>query len=107
MAYLFGSRARGASHAASDVDLGILFQGGDAMRALDLAGTLERATRVPVDVIDLEHASPDVIHRVLRDGILLVERDKGRRVRFEVASRAAYLDLLPVLRRIRSARGAA
>jgi hypothetical protein len=29
-------------------------------------------------------ASPDLVHRVLRDGILVLEKDASRRGRFEV-----------------------
>jgi len=32
----------------------------------------------------------DLIHRVLRDGILVYEQDRSRRIRFEVQARNAY-----------------
>ena len=41
----------------------------------------------------------------MRDGQLLFDRDPAARVRFEVAARNAYFDILPMLERYR--RGAA
>jgi hypothetical protein len=43
---------------------------------------------------------------VLRDGQLLIERDRRARSAFEVARRNEYFDLLPYLRQYRQ-RGAA
>jgi hypothetical protein len=107
-AYLFGSFARGEAKATSDVDLGLLYRVEPA-RTLDsppvrLEGRLERALDRPVQVVVLNSAPPDLVHRVLRDGILLHESDRSARIRFEVASRNAYFDLLPVLRRYRRSR---
>jgi len=48
------------------------------------------------------YAAPtDLVHRVLRDGSLLVDRDKPMRIRFEVDARNRYFDLQPFLRRYR------
>ena len=49
----------------------------------------------------LNRAPVDLIHRVLRDGILLKESDPSARIRFEVKARREYFDLLPILRRYR------
>ena len=49
----------------------------------------------------LNRAPSDLIHRVLRDGILVLARDPGARIRFEVAARNRYFDLQPFLRRYR------
>lgn len=104
-AWLFGSRARGTERANSDVDVAILLRE-DPPRTLDglmldlqddLAGELGR----PVDLVVMNHAPADLVHRVLRDGELLIENDRSRRVRFEVARRAEFFDLLPILRRYR------
>jgi predicted nucleotidyltransferase len=104
-AYLFGSVARGSAHDASDVDVAVLLDK-DPSRTyeglpLPLEGALERVIRRPVQVVVLNQAPVDLVHRVLRDGLLVCDRDKGARIRFEVRARAAYLDLLPVLRRYR------
>ena len=94
-AYLFGSLARGDDHPSSDADVGVLFSS-DPPRTL--AG-LHFDRRVQLVV--LNRAPADLIHRVLRDGILLLDRDPSARIRFEVRSRNAYFDLLPILRRYR------
>jgi hypothetical protein len=47
----------------------------------------------------------DLAHRVLRDGLLLLERDRSARIRFEVRARNEYFDLLPHLRRYRRKAG--
>lgn len=57
--------------------------------------------RAEVDLVVLNAASPDLVHRVLRDGILLLERDRPARIAFEVRARNAYFDLQPVLARYR------
>ena len=49
----------------------------------------------------LDRAPVDLVHRVLRDGLLVLDRDPPRRIRFEMRARLEYLDLLPVLRRYR------
>lgn len=104
-AYLFGSQARGTARDGSDVDVAVLFAQ-DPPRTfeglpLDLESELERFLGLPVQVVSLNHAPADLIHRVLRDGILLLDRDRSKRIRFEVRSRNEYFDLLPILRRYR------
>jgi uncharacterized protein len=108
-AYLFGSEARGTAARRSDVDVAVLYEGdpppGLAGLGIELAGDLERLLRRPVDVVSLNRASPDLVHRVLRDGHLLLDRDPSRRIAFEVRSRNEYFDLLPYLRRYRGLEG--
>lgn len=103
--YLYGSVARGRARETSDLDLGLLFArpperrlGGLPSRIED---ELEAALRQPVEVVTLNAAPPDLVHRVLRDGILVHEADRSARVRFEVAARNAYFDLQPILREYR------
>lgn len=105
-AYLFGSYARGEPRRRSDIDIAVLFpeEGrteGLSGPAATLRGDLERLLRREVDLVDMRSAPVDLIHRVLRDGRLLVERDAGERVRFEVDARNRYFDLLPHLERYR------
>jgi predicted nucleotidyltransferase len=114
-AYLFGSFARGEQTRSSDVDVALLFpaesQLPDARTVLSGAvnavrGDLERLLRRPVDVVDLRVAPVDLVHRVLRDGQLLVQRDARERVRFEVDKRNEYFDLQPFLNRYRRGQAA-
>ncbi len=100
--YLFGSVARGEARAGSDLDLGILFAA-DPPATLGapqfaLEAPLERLFGCPVQVVALNHASADLVHRVLRDGRLVLDRDRAARIRFEVRSRNEYFDMAPIRR---------
>lgn len=110
-AYLFGSHARGAARHASDLDVAVLLRGDPprtlAELPLDLASELEQNTGLPVDLVVLNDAPADLVHRVLRDGVLLLDRDRSLRLRFEVAMRNRFFDLQPVLRRYRGQRATA
>lgn len=103
--YLFGSVARGDAGDASDVDVAVLFRSeppaGLASLALPLEGELERRIGQCVQLVVLNRAPVDLVHRVLRDGVLVLDRDPGARIRFEVQTRNEYFDLLPLLRRYR------
>ena len=107
-AYLFGSRARGTAGAESDVDIALWLK--TAPRTLEelpleLGAQLEQQLGTKADVVVLNGASTDLIHRVLRDGVLLVERDRSARIRFEVRARSDYFDLLPIRNAYRYGRG--
>ena len=104
-AYLFGSVARGTDSSNSDIDVGILLRTAPSGELNDLRfeleGHLERVLGRRTQVVILNNAPPDLLHRVLRDGRLLVERDRAARIRFEVRARNEYFDLLPILKRYR------
>jgi predicted nucleotidyltransferase len=108
-AWLFGSRARGEARADSDVDVAVLFGRPRPTRLEELPvallAELERAVGREVDLVILDGADPDLIHRVLRDGVLLAEHDRGARIAFEVRARNEYFDLAPVRERYRRAAG--
>ncbi len=104
-AYLFGSTARGTAGPRSDVDVGVLFEK-DPPHTIDGAGfdieaELERRLKRPVQIIVLNWAPPDLVHRVLRDGRRVVDASPSRRIAFEVRSRSEYFDLERHLRRYR------
>jgi predicted nucleotidyltransferase len=104
-AYLFGSVARGTARARSDVDVGVLYAVAPPHTLeglpLDLEGRIERLLGRPAQVIVLNTAPVNLVHRVLRDGVLLLDRDPGARIRFEVRARNEYFDLQPILARYR------
>jgi uncharacterized protein len=103
--YLFGSFARGTANASSDVDLAILYsrspEGTLESQPFRLEAELEKLIRRPIQIVVLNTAPVDLIHRVMRDGRIIVENDRRARVSFEVRARNAYFDLLPHLRRYR------
>ncbi|HVR41761.1 MAG TPA: nucleotidyltransferase domain-containing protein [Thermoanaerobaculia bacterium] len=103
--YLFGSVGRMEARADSDVDVGVLFEKIppstlDSM-PFQLDGELEELLRTEVDVVSLNTASADLRYRVIRDGRIVLDADRSRRLAFEVATRNEYWDLLPILRRVR------
>lgn len=100
--YLFGSAARGEARPDSDVDVGVLYAVEPpptlASPHFALEGELERALGRPVQVIVLNRAPADLVHRVLRDGLLVLDLDPAARIRFEVQRRNEYFDLAPLRR---------
>ena len=104
-AYLFGSMARGTAGPASDVDVGILYSEEPPRTlkglGLGLEGEMEKFLQRPVQVVVLNRAPVDLIIRVLRDGRLLLDRERSKRVQFEVRARNEFWDLEPILRRYR------
>lgn len=108
-AYLFGSTARGSRREASDVDVAVLLSE-EPSRTLaglrfELAAELEVAIGLAVQLVILNRAPADLVHRVLRDGVLLVDRDPSARIRFEVRRRNEFFDLQPILHRYRRLEG--
>lgn len=101
-AYLFGSVARGTARPESDVDIGVLYSEPPPATlkgmGFELEGDLERLLGLPVQVVVLNRAPVDLVIRVLRDGKLLVDRDRSKRLRFEVRSRFEFWDLEPYLK---------
>jgi len=107
--YMFGSVARGEGGADSDVDIAVLYgkpvEPGLAGLKLALAGDIEERLGRRVDLVVLDNQPPDLIHRVLRDGLLVLESNRSARIRFEVTARNEYFDVLPMLQRYRRPRG--
>lgn len=100
-AYLFGSYARGEARSGSDLDIAVLLRQTPASSLMNptvkLRGELERQFHIPVDLIVMNSAPVDLIHRILRDGVLLTSQDSPKRIAFEVKARNDYFDLLPHL----------
>lgn len=95
--YLFGSIAAGKAGPNSDVDLAVLFDPElSKERKFDLRlhyiFKLEDGIGMPVDVVDLSTVSLVFQHRVLRTGVLVYEKDKKKRIMYEVCLRREYFD---------------
>ena len=108
LGYLFGSGARGRPRPSSDFDVAVLVDDDRAAGSAGINRTMRRlAARlgavVPaalLHIVVLNAAPPLLRHRVLRDGVLLFERDETERVRFAVRAIRAirdYQDILPRL----------
>lgn len=101
-AYLFGSQARGRTSPLSDIDVAVLVDpafGSDErfQLRLDLIAQVTCLMRTErVDLITLNDAPILLRHRVVRDGELLLERDRAARVRFETLTILEYLDTKPL-----------
>jgi predicted nucleotidyltransferase len=109
--YVFGSVARGTSRDDSDVDIGVLFAVApeptfDA-QPFGLEGELERYLGRAVQIVVLNRAPVDLRSRVLRDGRLVLDRDRSARIAFEVQTRNEAFDLEPMLRQYRRRTGGA
>lgn len=103
--YLFGSVARGDAGPRSDVDVGVLFQTAPVPSlisdVLRIEGELEDLLGIRCQVVSMNTAPVDLAIRVLRAGVLLLDRDKSVRIRYEVRTRNEYFDLEPHLLRYR------
>lgn len=103
-AYLFGSYARGRATSSSDIDIAVLFNLPEENsfarfeRCLDLEMALQDIARRPVQVIDLETAPLLLQRQVRKHGKLILEKDRRRRVNFEVRSRRTCLEMQRVYR---------
>lgn len=107
--YLFGSVAKDAAGPDSDIDIGVLYRTPPPPTLdagpLDLEAALERHLQHHVEVVVLNHAPVDLRARVLRDGRLVVDRDRSARIQFEVRTRNEAFDFEPVLHEYRAPRG--
>ena len=103
--YLFGSVARGDDRPGSDVDVGVLYRRDPPATfeglPLRLEGEIQRQLGRATQVVTLNTAPADLRARVLRDGVLILDRDTSARIRFEVQTRNEWFDLQPVLREYR------
>ncbi len=93
VAYLFGSRARGETHARSDVDFAVLFENPsvDAYRSLwaELHSVL---SPLPFDLVELNSADPVLSFRVIREGKPVFFRTAEELNEFELRAWQRYQD---------------
>jgi len=95
--YLFGSYVKSKERHGSDLDIGILHKTDtDPLKKfennLEFAIQLEEITGIPVDIVDLEKVNTYILHQMMLNKILVLDKDPKRRVDFEVARRKEYFD---------------
>lgn len=101
LAVLFGSAARGAIGAKSDLDIGVLLRGRDENGLLpELRITLERATGRVVDLISLHEAPPLLRFEIARGGRVLVQRDPHGWADFRAHAMIDWWDWAPTARMV-------
>ncbi len=111
-AYLFGSHARGAGQAHSDIDVAVFIdedtiEPGPFGYQSELTSTLMSGLGTnAVDVVVLNSAPPLLYHRVLRDGSRLFARDLRATTVREGRALSRYCDFAPHLAKIDSVLGA-
>lgn len=101
-AMLIGSQARGEAGPLSDVDIAVWHEPDMDWKQswnlqLSLIGAAQEALKTnEVDLVMLNQAPPLLQHRAIRDALLLVERDRAQRVRFETSALLDYFDTAPL-----------
>lgn len=92
--WIFGSQARGQALPHSDIDIAVLFQTRPTvLERIDLQSDLAEQLGKPVDLVDLDGASPILAMQVLRHGQLVLDLNASRRVAFTVLLVSRYTDL--------------
>ena len=88
---LFGSTATGKVHRESDLDLGIL-----ADEPLDTIAVTSELIRLlhlnQIDVVDLRRVNPLLAREIVRQGVVLYERDPGGFAQFVSLTIRRYVD---------------
>jgi predicted nucleotidyltransferase len=99
LAVLFGSAARGAASADSDIDIGVSLERGSGFSpALRVA--LERAAGRTIDLVYLDTAPPLLRFEIARDGVVLVERDAHGWAEFRAHAMIDWWDWAPTARQM-------
>jgi len=109
VAYAYGSVARGTVTPFSDVDVALVLSQMPPpyermMLEFEIEAAIEDASGLTgLDVRAINKAPLMVRGKVVQEGIRLYERDRARRVDFEVQTRKRYFDFAPVARRLQAA----
>jgi predicted nucleotidyltransferase len=108
-AYVYGSVARGTVTPFSDIDIALLLSESPPpyerlMLELDIQAAIEDGSGLSeVDVRAINEAPLSARGKIVQQGVLLYERDRARRIAFEVQTRKRYFDFAPTAHRLRAA----
>jgi len=94
--YLFGSAASGKMKSSSDLDLALLLESSsdEAFPVLKFSSDLEKISSRRIDLIILNRSGELLKHQVRRFGKVIFERDKNKRIKFEISGRKRYEDFI-------------
>ncbi|HLC15007.1 MAG TPA: nucleotidyltransferase domain-containing protein [Thermodesulfovibrionia bacterium] len=94
-AYLFGSIVK-QKKIPEDIDIALLLDNvhESAFSLLDFITEIEKNCRYRADVVILNKAAELVKYEVRRSGAIIFERDKLKRIEFEIYSRKTFEDFL-------------
>ncbi|WP_425060402.1 hypothetical protein SCACP_10970 [Sporomusa carbonis] len=106
--WLYNSIDQGTDLVNSTINVAVLFESEVTVEercnlCRDIGINVEKISGQKVDVTDMETASLFMQWQVRNTGKLVVEKDRKKRVDFDVRSRREYFDFLPVLERYRTA----
>jgi uncharacterized protein len=96
---LFGSQAIGNTHAQSDIDIAVIGKhvSDKSKITRDFCAIFKRDD---VEVVNLSNASPTLMHSVVKDGVLLHEKENGDFLKWKLYAIWVWLDTA-WLRRLR------
>ena len=93
-AYIFGSFT--GQDSFGDIDIGVLVSGENFPPPLEhelaMESALEKELRLPIDVRILNWAPLSFQHTVIRNGLLIIDKDSNSRAGFEGNVRKRYFD---------------
>jgi len=97
--YLFGSRVKDCARQTSDLDLAVLFRENmDSIQRfeqkLQIANELEDLVETKIDLVDLKSADLFFIYQIMKNKVILLDKDTSSRVSFEVNNRKRYFDFM-------------
>jgi len=100
-AYLFGSIAYNNYTSKSDIDVAVFLKGkGDRFdKRLELIIDLEQEFKRDADVIVLNDAKSLFLkYFIVKEGVVVADKDKDKRTEFEFRTLENYFDYLPISR---------
>lgn len=88
---LFGSAATGNTHAQSDIDVAVIGKNVSDKSKIT-RDFCEIFKRDDVEVVNLSNASPTLMHSVVKDGVLLYEKENGDFLKWKLYAIWVWLD---------------